>query len=832
SSFYSPATPIKKGVPKDIYITESPGVYKEVYNCAGSIIRLCREKGYIYSDIAVAARNVEDYENIIRSVFTQYNIPFFIDVKRDLEEHVFIRLILSALDIMSDDFQYRHVFDYLKTGLLPLSVEQVDKLENFVLANGIRGRKMWERDFGPLEEVKRTFLAPFDKILPKIKGIRSSKAGLNGILGLFYDFLISLELPSKIVGYKDEKIESDFIRVWNIVMEVFDQIYNFLGFLQVGKEGIDSLKTLLFNAFAQYKIGYIPTSADCVNVGSVERSKNREIKALIVLGVNEGIFPASFTDNGLLSDIERKELTEAGIWLADDSTARAFQEQFMIYRTLTAPTEYLEICYSLQNMEGKSLRPSTIVKKLLRLFPDLKISVAPVKYKKSDILNCMNSPDAFLAEMSGEMMKTENIAVGENTPEGKLWSDIHYWYSRSPEYRSTYGKILKYSKGLVFDIKIDRESAMDIFEGNTVSVSRVELYNKCPFSYYLRYGLVLQPRLERKYNLPDAGIFLHSLIEKFSREIMRMDGTLRGISKEKCERLTTGLVHEILTSNSGFIEDSNRSRFLLDRLSKMAVDSVVAISTQIDKGEFEPQGFEYDLPSTGIYIEDLAKKYQLKGRVDRFDCFDSDNVEYLRIVDYKSGDRDIKPLDIVSGLSLQLICYIDAISKALSRKKKLEVIPAGIFYFKLDDPVIRLQAPPETQGKNETKYKMNGLVLKDENILKAMDRDIGRSSTVIPASLNREGEASGDFCVPKDGFRLLAGSARKVISETVGKMLMGNIPILPYKYRNNTQCNFCDYKIVCGFNEKNKNCLYRQIKFMTNDEIWELLSRDSTDTAQ
>ena len=357
---------------KDITIFTSLNIYLEVENTARDIISICRESGYRYRDIAVVMRNLDAYEKLVGAIFTQYGIPYFLDKKKEINNHPLIQLVLSVQKIFIGNWSYEAVFSYLKTGMTGISREDIDLLENFVLAYGIRG-KTWTRqepwDNEIADNIRRKVIEPLLKYRAIAKGAKSVREFCTAL----YDLLSYIDIPLRIEEnskYLNEIGEletvNELIQVWNAIVEVLDQVVEVAGDDVLN---LERFSELLEVGFGEHKTGLIPPSLDQVLVGSIERSKSHEIKALFILGVNDGVFPASASAEGILSDEDRETMLSLGVEVAQDTKARVFDEQFLIYSALTTASRKLKISWAISDNEGKPLRPSIIISRIKKIFP-------------------------------------------------------------------------------------------------------------------------------------------------------------------------------------------------------------------------------------------------------------------------------------------------------------------------------------------------------------------------------------------------------------------------------------------------------------------------------
>jgi len=841
---------------EDVSIFSAANIYTEVENTARDIVRLCRDRGMRYRDIAVASRNLTEYEKLIGVIFTEYGIPYFIDRKRDINSHPLIQLILSVLGIFIHNWSYDAVFRYLKTGLTGIDRESVDVLENYVLACGIRGKR-WMQDenwdfrvsqglgdgkmnvyeqnmLATVDDTRRRIVKPLMDFRSKTKGRRKTRE----ICTALYEFLYDIGIPERIEKRVDEfkasgelDLANEYGQIWNIVMEVLDQIVEVMGDYNTNTERFQKVLTI---GFGEYKIGLIPPALDQVLVGSIERSKNHEISALYILGVNDGIFPAVSDNEGILSDKDRQNLRSRGVELAKDTRAKTFEEQYLIYTALTTAGRYLRLSYPIADHKGRSMRPSIIISRLKKVFPNI--------CEYSSFIN--NDTDKDNMELIAAPAPTFNqlLSAVRRQAEGfkvnLLWWDVYRWYMGNEEWKE---KCLTVLSGLSYSNQagaISPDRAKKLY-GSPVysSISRFERFAACPFSYYVQYGLKAKERKVFKLTPPDVGIFMHSVIDRFSKELSERNMSWRELEREQCEEEVSRIVDDLLLKMSGSIlNSSQRYKYLTGRLKRVLTRAVWLIAEHIKRSGFEPLGYEMafgegeKFPPISLELPG-GEKIHLTGRIDRVDTMETEEGTYLRIIDYKSGNKDFKLSDVYYGLQIQLITYMDAIWENGSSEMAEPVLPGGILYFKVADPIIKGAnglTEEEIEKAIMKQLKMKGLLLADVKLIKEMDREIDGDSLIIPARINKGGVLGRSSGATIQQFELLRRHVRKLLFKTADEMLKGNVSIKPYKKKRVTSCTYCPYSSICQFEPGLKDNNYRILNDIKNDDIWKLFVQDST----
>lgn len=833
-----------------ISVFEAVNKYTEVENAARDIVSLCRDENFRYSDIAVVTRDVQGYENLVGAIFTEYGIPYFLDEKRDIGGNPLIVLVQSCLEIVYRNWTYESVFRYLKTGLSGIDRDDIDLIENYVLSSGIKGKKWtdgkewwyWPDNGyeGSLPEDVRERLIRINEIRNKIceplikfqESITGGKKARDISLALF-DFLSSIGVPQKIQERIDKfkgdgelDLASEYGKIWNIFIETMDQIVEVLGDEIMTP---DQYGKVLSSGFEEYKIGLIPPALDQVTFGNVERIKSHNVKALFVLGVNDGIFPAAASGEGILSDSERESLKEAGLELAPDSRDRVFDEQYVVYTTFTRTDRYLKISYPIADNEGRSMRPSIIIYRLRKIFKNLKeYSNITGSDSSDEDLNSINTPVPTFNELVHQFRKN-----ADGIKMNPLWRDVYSWYAVQDEWKDRLGKA---SSGIYYTNQLkpaDKKKIRDLYGKQLrFSVSRLEKFAQCPFAYFMQYALKARERKVYELSSPDLGSFIHTVLDNFSTYLDNQNIRWRDLDRDSCSSIVSSIVDETVQNAAGSILSSSpRYSYFKEKLKSIVDRAVWLISLHIKKGGFEPSGHEVTFDENGKYppisIElPSGERVSLIGRIDRVDTMEGEDGVYVRIVDYKSGNKDFNLSDIYNGLELQLLIYLDAILEYASKNTQKTVIPAGVLYFRIDDPIIKSSgelSDEEIKEKIMKDLKMRGLLLSDVRVVRAMDRDADGWSLIIPAAIRSSGLDAKSSAATLDEFNALRKHIKSVIINLCEDMLRGNIEIKPYKNRNRISCEYCSYKPVCRFDVSVEENSYRLIKNVKKDEIWKAL---------
>lgn len=842
---------IYSGRNKDVRLYKANNSYDEIDMIAKDIIRLVRDKEYRYKDIAVVCRDIGAYEKITSVVFNQYDIPYFLDKKIEVLSNPLVILIMSAFEIFIQNWSYESVFKYLKSGLIKIDRNYIDILENYILAHGLKGYRWTTEEVNDgyfesedvyenqdellIKEIMEEVRAPLMRFHKKIKGEKSVREICTAIYELLLELDVFNRIDEWIEVFSEEGLEGkikEYEQVPSMVMEILDQAVDVIGDDKVSPK---EFYKVLNAGFETKEIGVIPVALDQVNIGDIARVKGREVKALYIVGVNDGVLPAASKDEGILSDRDRDILKDMGIELASTTKARAFEEQYMVYTALTIPSRYLMVTYPMADFEGKSLRPSIIIPRLKRILSNLKEESDIFNYpQKYDEFNKITTPVPTFNELILALRKQADREEVDG-----YWRDVFSWYMKHEgfeEKTSTIFKGIDYSNtGEV----ISREKIRKLYQnenGNLrFSVSRLEKYAECPFSYFIQYGLKAKDRKIYEFSAPDLGSFMHEILDKFTNKVKEEKLAWSELNREKCREIVGSLIDVKLKEDANSILNSTkRYKYFTDRFKRVITKSVSIISEQMKRGEFEVfrNEFEFGAMDGGEPIKlDLptGERVYLTGRIDRIDTLNMDGNTYLRVIDYKSGAKKFDLTELYYGIQIQLLVYLDALLRNSEHILNTGAVPGAILYFKIDDPIIKSNKgldDEEIQKQVLDRLKMNGLILKDAKLVRAMDNTMETYSLIIPASFKKDGDFSSRSSVAtEEQFNILREYVNMKMIELCTDMLSGKIKIEPTKNSQRVYCNYCDYSAICQFDTSIKDNRYKLIIKKSDDEVWQKIEK-------
>ncbi len=792
----------------DLFLSSNP--YSEIEHVAQKIVEIVRDEGIRYKDISIITKNIDDYASLAKAIFNKYDIPIFIDKKKDLSQNILIKYVLAMLEIFARNWDYEPVINYIKLGFCDITEDEIFKIENYARHWGIKYNKWYskdwiigEKDTLELNRIRKLIVEPLLEFKTKLQGKKTVKQ----ITKILYQFLIDNNIQEKLINkgeeLKDsEQIKSEYISSWNLLMEILDEIT-----LIFGKDEISFEKyaQILKIAFSENNLGAIPASIDQVVIGDVNRSRSKKTKVIFIIGLNDGIFPSANKEEGFINDTDREILKEKGISLAKTTKENIYEENFNIYKAFTTAEQKLYLSYSSTSNDGNALKPSTLIYKIKKMFNNLQ--------EKSDIIKKEDIITNKKATFEELLKNLRDLSEGKEI--NPIWYEVYKIYSKDNEWKEKLEKAIKAENYTNQPEKITKENLEKMY-GDTIftSISRLEQYRKCPFSFYLKYGLNINEKDTFQIQNIDTGTFMHDTIDSFFGKIQDENIDIKEITEEELERIVKEIIEEKLKLNKNYIFTSSaKFRTLTSRLKRVLLKSMKYIVESIQKSDFEIWGHEIEFGKVGKYpaIEiklDNGKKVEITGKIDRVDVLKTNDGKYVRIIDYKSSVKDINLDEVMAGLQIQLLTYMDAVTKIE------DFMPAGVLYFNLIEPVIKADrntTKEDIEEQIKKQFKMKGIIISDINIIRKMDKDLEKgASNIVPVYIDSKENISKtkSSCASIEEFKQLQDNTIKTVKQIAKEIFEGNIDIKPYYKNKKTGCDYCNYKSICGFNTGNNKYNY------------------------
>lgn len=818
---------------KNINLFLSKNQYAEIEYVAKNIVQLIKNEKYKFNEIGIITKNVNQYASLIKAIFAKYDIPVYIDEKKDLNQNILIRYILSILEIIIKNYSYEAVFNYLKIDFLEIEEDDIFKLEKYCIKYGIKNNK-FKKDFiyeinnekiKYLNELRKKIINPIINLEKKI----NKKQNIKNIIKEIYLFLINENIENKL----KEKInklsnENKFelakeLKIsYEIIINIFDEITNIFSDEEMTLKDFYKIFQI---GLKNSSLGKIPSNQDGVTVGDTERSRTHKVKAIFIIGLNDGIFPSVNKDEGFLNDTDRSFLKDNRIELAKGTLENLYDDNFNIYKAFTTAEEELFLSYCQSDTDGKSLRPSTLILKIKKIFPNLKEENDIIENKKYLI----NEKELYEQFISKIFLNYDNKKINNEI------FLLYKYFLENEKYKKILKNNLNYIKKLKIPEKIKKENIQKLY-GNKLktSVSKLETFKSCPYEYFLQYSLKIKEKEELKIKSLDTGSFMHEVINSFFEEINDKKINIKEIDDEQTEKIINEIIEKKLENNKNYIfTATEKYKLLVERLKRIILKALKYIILGLKSSDFSIIGTEVEFDEKKgkykpikINLEN-GKIVEIVGKIDRIDIAKDENNKYIRIIDYKSSIKDIDYTNIYAGLQLQLITYLDAMCKIE------DFIPAGILYFNLLEQMIsseKKMTEEEIEEKIKNNFKMKGLILADVKVAQMQDNNLmpSTSSKIIPAYMDKTGTLSPkkSSIATKDEFEKLQKYVNNTIKEISEEILKGNIELKPYYKNKKIPCEYCSYKNICEFNSGILKTGYRFINKKEKEDIFESLKRE------
>ncbi len=815
------SAPFGGGV-KAVELLEVQNPAYEVEHLAARCVQLAQE-GYRWRDIAVACNDLSSYGSLIKRVFARYGIPCFLDLKRPLIDHPAVRFVSAALDTVLRRFSQADVLRLVKTGFSGLSPDEAEVFENYVLEHGVKYDR-FKSSFpdGAVEPLRARLMGP---LLALSEGMKQSSCSAR--CRALYEYLMGHDLPARLESFRSALEErgmreeaAETAQVWGHAVVILSQMDALFG---KGNISLKGFADALQSGFESVEVGVIPTTADQVLAGDIGRTMSHPVKALLVLGVNDGVLPGKAGGDGLLIEDELALLESGGIRAGRRRDECAAEERMDIYAAFSKPTSLLYLSWSAGDGEGRAAAPSLLIERIKGMFPGIKIASAVAQQDQSPPPVSPGGSFAFLVDSLR--------AQADGVPVPDEWRRAFRWYDASPQWK---GSLAECEQALFFANDapaIGVEQAKRLYSSSRrLSVSRMESYAYCPFKHFVQYGLKPGERAEFGAKMVDMGAWLHRGMELFVRRVMDEKLGWSSLDGAKCEEIIKAVVQALEQDPELSLTMLDaRHRYIARRLERTLSRSVRAAVLHIRTGDFLPLGAEItfgrdgDLPPLTVVTAD-GTEVLLDGKIDRADVCTDEDGSYLRVVDYKSGSTAIDWPLLDMGIRLQLIIYMDALLQNAARIYHLDHVRfGGLFYFRLDDPVVDGDEAlvEAVQEQLRRRFRMGGLVLRDALVIRKMGEGNITASLKQDGTLGKSAERNA---ADEAEASALIHFARAKAAQAFEGIYGGDIRISPLRDGGRkVSCAMCEYHALCAYDMQFSANAGRPLRKMGRDMFFEKL---------
>ncbi|MCR4991936.1 MAG: PD-(D/E)XK nuclease family protein [Lachnospiraceae bacterium] len=786
-------------------------VEEETDFIVSKIRELVYEGGMHYENIAVVTGDPDSYAPVLERKLLKAGVPHFIDRKKNIEGTGIVEFIDAALDIILSDFSYENVFRFLKTGFTDLEPDDISRAEIYAVERGIKGIRRWSAPWNSKKKDTAAENRVREYVLSVFGGIKEAEAKENSPtiqerLTYIYNLLDSCEVELKLYNLSEKLKNSDEVKdrikgtelgqLFKTVVTVFERINNLLGSESMP---LKEFKEVLDTGFAEAKLRSIPGGADSVVVGDMERTRLDNKQVLFFAGCNDGVIPGARSGGSLLNEFDRELFAENDIELSPTQKDSGSLTEFYLYLTLTKPSKKLYLSYARKTGDEKEARPAYIFGRIMKLYTGLQVNKLS-SYEKDNIYRIIGCDRGLGAVI--ELMRDKGTSTDTNEA-GRILAGIFEKENEELMEMLKAAASGKRNKGI-----LSEEEAEKLY-GTVIlgSITRLQKFAECAFAHFAKFGLRLQDAKEFSIGGLEIGTICHDALKAYADDLKK-DGLrwpeCTGADRKEREAKA---MDEAFLDYEEIISSSKRYEYIRKSLKRVFSRTVDIVTKQIAAGKFDVGFVEKE-----FYHESTIMK--LKGKIDRVDVVKKNGKTYYRIIDYKTGSTAFNIEKVKAGLQLQLAIYTAEAAATLFEAGDTPA-PAGMYYYKIDDPLIESkEGNPGTDEEPEAdiikKQRLDGITVGEDDVLSLTDsalysedgNRIPGSSTVINLSFKKDGgisQHSESAVVTQEDFDLINTIASKKAETLARDILSGNVAADPYEYKTENACKYCDYRSVCQF---------------------------------
>lgn len=805
-----------------ISIWEADSLVCEVQKMCLEMKRLIRKDGLCYRDIAVVTGSLDRYADLLKTEFVRYHIPFFLDRNRSVAHHPLTEYMKSALGILKDRFSYESVFRFLRSGMSSLTADETDRLELYVRACGIRGKKAYLEEFTYSEQAQEMNVLR-EKFLKEIEPLLVKCCNAGEYAAALYELCHRNGLQEKCNAYaekfdlqNDASKAKEYEKIYPACMDLLNQIYEL-----IGEDAMDVAEFLsVFEAgITEIRIGTIPQNVDQVVVGDMERTRLKKIRVLFFLGVNDGVIPGNGGNGGLLSDMERQFFMEMGRELAPTPRQKLFEQRLYLYQNMTKPSDKLYLSYSRVDGSGRTALPAYLIRVIQGLFP--KLTVEKVSEQKAEVLENIATREDGLDDYA-QILRTYLGGEADAGREEKLKETLKVLGLAYRE-DAVAENIRKAALTTYENVPLSDMAAELLYrDRNKGSVSRLEQFAGCAYAHFLRYGIELKEQEEYDFNAMDFGIIYHHVLERIFKELSKRKVIFAEADEELLQRIIEETLDAYAAEYGAWILHSNaRNEYRIRQMKEVLWRSVRAMQHQLSKGKFMPAYFEKGFQLKG--------DFPLVGKIDRIDLCKEEDKVYVKVVDYKSGNKKFSPQELYYGLSLQLPAYMNAALELVKEKEPgAQPIPASMLYTRLQNPYVKDTA---ADAEHEIRMEMRpqGLTSDEGRVIDLLDTGLVGSSEVLRIKRKKDGGLDGNSqTVSPEMFDTMLAFTEHKIQHLMKEISDGEIGVSPahMEGEQGDSCSYCAYRGVCGMDPRIPGYRMRELPKMTEEMIEEEMTHE------
>lgn len=823
---------------KNISLFKGENIRTEVDEVCVKILNLIRDEGYAYRDIAVVTGSLENYKDIFERRFKELGIPYFIDSTKGIVLNPFTEFIKSALSIIINNYSYDSVFHFLRSGFTDFEAGEIDRFDNYVRSLNIRGKAAYHKEFVKIQRDRFKDDRTDDSAIlevEKFNGLRQrlvdimstlerhSKTASDYVHNL-YDFIKANNSYDKLRAFEEEfAINNDVARaveygqIYRLIMNLMDTIVSLVGDVEMG---IDEFYKIFDSGISEISVGTIPANVDRIVVGDIERTRLKEVKALFFTGINDGNIPKSAGNTGILSEADREIFKGNGMELAPSPRDEMYRQKLYLYMNMCKPSNRLFLSYSGTDRDGKGLKAAYLIGVIKNLFPGL---VGTDVYDRPDAEHITSLEDSYRHYASC----VRKIALGiADEGERKLAEALYSVYKNSD---NGFYNTLTDSAFREYVAAPLAGEIVDMIYGSIIqsSITRMEQFAGCAYAHFLKYGMELKSQADYDFNYADLGTIYHEVLDRFAAKLDENHLNWTDFSDEEGEKFIEEIVSDwVCTYSQGMFKDSARSEYTITKITRIMKRTIDTLRFQMQRGKFTGRAHEINFSSE--YRLNNDKLLKLTGKVDRVDLYEKDGNVYVKIMDYKSGSRDVNITNVYFGLEQQMEVYMSQIIRNEAKfHPGKSVYPAAMLYYKLDNPIVEDGEDSDVRDNIYKKLKMTGVVAASDEVLRAIDDEYDTKSMVAP--IKKLDDKISKTMLSGEEFQNMLDYSERMVLRIGNRVVDGDISISPFKGSKKNACEFCEYSGICRYDESVPGYNSRTDQNISDEKVREIVCGGSED---
>ncbi len=828
-SLFDFSKPAHQGDSKAIKLYSCKDVMEECELVAGLCRRLVLEEKVRLRDIAIVAAEAEQYEQYLQQSFQRCGLPLYVSRKEEFLDRPAASAALGAFRAIEDHFSFQSVLRYMKSGLVGLSRDEQELLENYAYTWQIRGNN-WFREWtlspegydgkaAPealeiLNRIRRKLVDPLERLRDGLPASAAACQYADAVRSHLEDIGLEAQIEARAAQLTNQgraQEAAEYVQIYDIFCTAMDQLEAAFGDEELRRA---DLLVLLELMLSQYTIGTIPVSLDMIELSDFQHAAFGSVPYLFILGAREGAMPPVVTGGSLLKERDRILLESCGIELTQSDEERTFEYMSDIYQVIDSVVKQIAFTYPRRGFGGNNTSKSYLIIRAETVFPQSAMQDAGPIVARNRLLS---SASAFETLCTGDG-SAEQIAAGqwyEGRAEGRHYNALQS-YADTP--RHAIGDPTRI-RGLYGDTLY-------------MSATRAERFYSCPFSFFMQYGLKAKERRKAAFEATNVGTLVHYVVENAVRDLSLND-------ELDHEAVVEDYVARFLRERLGGVEEKT-PRFMVnyDRIKRNIKVIVRDIMDEIKASSFVPIAFEMTFGGSEGYtpytIRTSNARLELHGSIDRVDGYIKDDVLYIRVSDYKTGSKSFTLSDILAGLNMQMFIYmlmfrsvpqdaLAAISSDRLGQSASSALPCAALYIPAKSPYVDApigSSAEEIENERQKKVRRIGVLQSDDDLIEALEHSKDGKYRFLPIGRTKNGGFTATSrVVDADELGDLLNETERNLAHMAHRISGGIIEASPYVKGSVKYCDWCPYRAACQFDIGMRGDRYRYIKSYKKDAV-------------